>query len=136
MQKNFFWIPASVADAAAANPNPNGIQTLLGNSLSSFFIKGKPIFSNGLGSLPKNPPDYISWWTICKSFQACVLVNNNLCGKLFWSLELPITFDERFKATSVPFLIFDFDWLSCELDNLHLEWYIESFYTDIIIIIL
>ena len=30
------------------------------------------------------------------SFETCVLVNNNLCGKLFSSLESPTTFDERF----------------------------------------
>ena len=34
--------------------------------------------------------------------------------------------------TSVPIFILDFNLLSCELDNLHLKCYIESFYTDII----
>ena len=29
-----------------------------------------------------------------RSFETCVLVNNNLHGKLFASLELPATFDE------------------------------------------
>ena len=47
-------IAASVTDAAAVNPN--GIETLLANGLSTFFIKGKPIFTNGLKSLPKNAP--------------------------------------------------------------------------------
>ena len=42
---------------------------------------------------------------------------NNLCGKLFSSLESPTTFDEIFKVTSVPFFIPDFNLLSCELDN-------------------
>ena len=37
---------ASVADAAAVYPN--GIKTLLGNGFGIFFIKGKPVFSNGL----------------------------------------------------------------------------------------
>ena len=46
-----------------------------------------------------------------------VLVKNNLCVKLVPSLELPIKFDERFKVTSVPFFIVDFNLLSCELDN-------------------
>ena len=36
-------------------------------------------------------------------FENCVLVNNNLCGKLVLSLELPNKFNERFKVTSVPF---------------------------------
>ena len=35
-------------------------------------------------------------------FKTCVLVNNNLWGKLVSSLELPIKFDGRFKTTSVP----------------------------------
>ena len=47
----------------------------------------------------------------------CVLLNNNLCGKLVSSLERPIKFDERFKFTSVPFFIVDFNLLSYELDN-------------------
>ena len=37
--------------------------------------------------------------------------------KLYSSLELPITFDERFKVTSVPFFIPDFNLLSCEWGN-------------------
>ena len=36
--KYFLWIAASVADAAAVNPN--GIETLLANGLSTFPIKG------------------------------------------------------------------------------------------------
>ena len=46
-----------------------------------------------------------------------VLVNNILFGKLFLSLELPITFDGRFKVTLVRFFIPDCNLLSCELDN-------------------
>ena len=46
-----------------------------------------------------------------------VLVNNNLCAKLFSSLESPATFDESFKVASVPFFIPDFNLLSCKLDN-------------------
>ena len=41
-----------------------------------------------------------------------VLVNNNLCGKLFSSLELTTTFDKSFKVTSVQFVIPGFDLLS------------------------
>ena len=36
-----------------------------------------------------------------RSLETCVLVNSNLCKKLFPSLESPITFDENFKVTSV-----------------------------------
>ena len=33
------------------------------------------------------------------------------------SLESPVTFGERFKATSVPFFIPNFSLLSCELGD-------------------
>ena len=36
--KTFFWIAASVGDAAAVNSN--GIKRLLVNALNTFFIKG------------------------------------------------------------------------------------------------
>ena len=77
--------------------------------IDACFIKGNPVFSNGPESLPKNPPDCpisCNWvfdnfilaeelfakalW----SFETCVLVNNNLWEKLFWSLESSTTFDE------------------------------------------
>ena len=38
-------------------------------------------------------------------FETCVSVNNNLCRKLVSSLEFPIKLDERFKVTSVTFLL-------------------------------
>ena len=124
--KIFFWIAASVADAAAVNAN--GIKTLSANGQSTFFIKGKPGFSNG----PKTPPDcpILCNWVFdnfiladelfAKAFwslKTCVLVNNNLCGKLYSSLELPIAFDERFKVPSVPFFTPDFNLLNCELEK-------------------
>ena len=43
------------ADAAAVNPN--GTKPLLTNSLSTFLIKGNPVFSNGSKSIPKKSPD-------------------------------------------------------------------------------
>ena len=51
----FLRIAASVADAASGNPN--GIKTLLANSLSTFFIKDNPVFSNDVKNLPKKPPN-------------------------------------------------------------------------------
>ena len=48
------WIAASVADAAAVNPND--IKTLLANVLITFPINGDPFYSNGPKS-PKNPRD-------------------------------------------------------------------------------
>ena len=121
----FLWIAASNADAAAFNPN--GIKTLLVNDLSTFFIKDKPLFSNGSKRLPINPPNYpiLCKWVFSsfilaeklsakalRSFKTRVVVNNNLCRKLFLSLESSTTFDEIFKATlisvpEVPFRFFD-----------------------------
>ena len=43
--KVFFWIATFVADADAVNPNY--ITTPLGNGLSTFFIKTKPVFDTG-----------------------------------------------------------------------------------------
>ena len=68
-----------------------------------------------------------------RSFETCVLVNNNLCGKFFSSLESLTTFDEVFKVTSVPFFIPSFNLLSCEFTILRLKFYIQSFYTNIIL---
>ena len=133
----FLWIAASVAYAAAVNPN--GIKTVLAvlaGSWNAFLIKDNPVFSNGPKFLPKNLTDYpilCNWvfddfiWadeSFVKGFwrfEICVLVNNNLCGKLFLSLESPTTFDEIFRVTSVPFFIPDFNSSSCEFDNF--EWF-------------
>ena len=52
----FFWIGASVAGAAAVNPD--GIKTLLANSVSTCFINGKPADINGLRKL-RNPPFWL-----------------------------------------------------------------------------
>ena len=51
----FLCISASaVADAAAVNSNE--IKTFLAHVLSTFLIKGNPVFSDGPESLPRNPP--------------------------------------------------------------------------------
>ena len=52
-----------------------------------------------------------------RRLETCVLVNNNLCGKLLSSLKPSATFNESFKVTAAPFFVLDFNWLSCELDN-------------------
>ena len=49
------YMAASVAQAAPINPN--GTKTLLAKCLSIFTIKGKPFFSNGSRSLPRNCPN-------------------------------------------------------------------------------
>ena len=127
----FLWIATSVADAAAVIPN--GIGTLLANGLSTFPIKGNPVVRNGTKSLPKILLDCLILcnWVFdsfilaeelfaeaLQSLETCVLVDNNLSRKLFPLLELPKTFDEIFKVTSVPFLNPDYIFLIWELDNL------------------
>ena len=52
-----------------------------------------------------------------RSFKTCVLVNNNICRKLFSSFESPTTFNEIFKVASVSFFITDCNLLVCKLDN-------------------
>ena len=47
-----------VEDPEPPTVNPNGIKTLLDNGLSTYFINGNPAFSDGLISLPRNPPTY------------------------------------------------------------------------------
>ena len=128
--KMFFWIAVCVPDAAVVNPN--GTKTFLANSLSTFPIKGKPVFSNGTKSLIRNSPNcaILDSWVYeiflladepfakaLRILETCVSVNNNLCEKLS-SLESPTTFDESFQVTWVPFFILDFNSLSCELDKL------------------
>ena len=49
------WIAASVSAAAIYS---DGVKTLLANGFNAFFIKSKPVFSNGHKSLPKYHPDY------------------------------------------------------------------------------
>ena len=49
------WIAASVAAADAVDPN--AIKKLLANGLSTFFIKGNPVLSNGPKNVPTNPRD-------------------------------------------------------------------------------
>ena len=126
----FLWPAACTADAAAVNTNH--IKILLASGLSTFFIKGNPVFSNGPKSLPKNPSYYLNLcnWVfdnfilaeelfakVLQSLETCVLVNSNLCRKLFLSLESPTTSDESFKVISVPFFIPYLNLLTCELEN-------------------
>ena len=51
----FLWIAASVAYAAAVNPND--IKTLLANGLSAVPIKDNPVVSNSPKILPNNHLD-------------------------------------------------------------------------------
>ena len=129
--KNFLCISGSAADAAAVNPN--GVKTLLANSWITFFINGKPVLSNGLRSLTKNPTDHIILDNLVFDslisvddllakafgrFATYVLVDNNLCGKLFSSSGLTIIFNDNHKTTAVLFFIADFNLLTCEFAGL------------------
>ena len=51
IQKLFFRIAASFADAAVVYPN--GIKTLLANGRGTFFTKGKSSLSNGPESIKR-----------------------------------------------------------------------------------
>ena len=126
--KIFLCIPGSAVDAAAVNPNE--IKTLLVNGLITFFINGTPVASNRTRSLQRNPADCIIL-DICvfddlisvddlsanalRRFETCLLVNNNLWGKLVSSSL--IKFDNNLKTTSVSFFIADIDLLSCKFDS-------------------
>ena len=44
-----------------------------------------------------------------RSFETCVSVNYNLCGKLFPPLESPATFNNILEVTSAFFCILDFN---------------------------
>ena len=89
----------------------------LANSLITFFIEGNPVFSNEPRSLPRNPLDCIILdnWIFDKlisvddllakalpKFSTCLLVNNNLWGKLVSSS--PTVFNDNLKTTPVSFL--------------------------------
>ena len=65
------------------------------------------------------------------SFGTCVLVNNNLCGRLFSSLESPTIFEEIFKVTSVPFYIPDFNLLIWELYNFMFQVYVYLYWVTL-----
>ena len=54
----------------------------------------------------------------------CVLVNNNLCGKLFSSLESPKTFDESFKVTLVAFFIPEYFHNTFTVHCVNLKWFL------------
>ena len=82
-------------------PKNSPFCTILNNWVFGNFILAEELFVKAL-----------------RSFGTCMLVNNNLWGKLFSSLESPTILDEIFKVTSVPFFIADFNLLDWELDNL------------------
>ena len=108
--------PASAANAAAVNPN--GTKALLAYGWITLFINGNPVFNNGRSSLPRNPRDCIildNWvfanvisvdellGNVLQRLSICLLINNNSCGKLVLSSQLPIIFDDNLKTTSVLF---------------------------------
>ena len=56
--------------------------------------------------------NYLLTDEVLRSYESCVLVNNNLCGKLFSSFDSPTIFNQILKVTSVLFFIPDFNSLS------------------------
>ena len=104
----------------------------IANGLSTFPVKGNPVFINSFKSLPRNPPacPILCNWVFdnfilaeelfAKALESlelqrtCILVNNNLWGKSLSSLESPTTFNEIFKLTSVLLFVPSFNLLNCE----------------------
>ena len=88
------------------------ILTLLANGSSIFPVKDNPVLSHDLKSCLETllivlfyPIDNFTlanqlFEKALQSFETCVLVNNNLCRKLFSSLESPTTFDKCCKVIS------------------------------------
>ena len=124
-----YYISGSADDAAV---NHNGVKTLLANDLIKFFTKNKPASSNGPRRLPKDARECTIFDSrffdsliltddlfakALQSRETWLSVNISLWEKLFSCLESPITFDERFKITSVPIFISNFNLLSYELDS-------------------
>ena len=62
-----------------------------------------------------------------QSLETCVLVNNNLWGKSFSSLESSKIFGEGFKVTSISFFVPDFNLLNCVFDDFTSNVFIVSF---------
>ena len=100
--------------------------------LKHFFINGNPVFRNGLRNLRRNSPNcaILDKWAFDNlisvdelfakallRFVTCLLVNNNLWGKLVSSSKLSTIFDYNLKTTSVLFFNEDFNFLSCEFDS-------------------
>ena len=82
---------------AAAVVTPNGIKMVLANGLSSFFINGKPVFSDGPKSLPRSPSDcnILDRWVFdhfiladelfakpLRNLETFLSVNNNIMNKI------------------------------------------------------
>ena len=123
---NIFWrIPASVTDAATVNTN--GIKTLSAKGLSKLSVMDNPVFIKDPKRQPKKNLDFPILWNCIfdnfiladepfakalRRFGTCVLVKDNLCRKLFSSLESPTIFDEIFRVASVLFFIQSFNLIS------------------------
>ena len=111
----FLHIPASTADVSTVNPKE--IEALLANGVITLFIKGNPVFSNEPRSLPTNTPDCIIldngvfnnlisvndfFGNSIRRFSTCLLVNDNLWGKLISPLQT--IFDDNRETNPVLFI--------------------------------
>ena len=54
-----------------------------------------------------------------RSYKICVIVSNNLCGKLFSSLVSPATSNESFKVTLVPFFIPELNIIKLQMSQVY-----------------
>ena len=110
---NLIFLLISPSSAGVEAVNPNGINTLVINNMSTFFIKAKTTFGNGRHFLPRNLLNFIivNIW-VFDNFMSCdelfpealqrlatyLLVNNELCGKLF--LLASILSDDNIRVTT------------------------------------
>ena len=116
--QKIFLITVSVSDAAIIKSN--GTKSLLANCLSIFAIKGKPNFSNGPRSLPRNLPAFtvLGSWVFEKfvladePFAKAYKTFSNLCGILIARITNHIW---RKIVTWVLFFVSDFNLLNWKL---------------------
>ena len=115
-RKIFFLFKYSAYNSTELSTDLNILKELNGPNIS-LKILDSCVFENPI--LSDEP-----FAKALRILETCVLVNINLCGKLVLSLESPTTLDERFKVTSVPFFVPDFNLWSCKLDNFTSKCYI------------
>ena len=110
--KILFSTPAFKCNAAAVNPNC--IKTFLANDLVTFFIYTKPVYIDGIRSLPRNLPGWMIL-NIClfynftlagklfvsQTFKTCVLGSNSVWRKSVSSI--PVIYIDNRKVTPLPF---------------------------------
>ena len=100
--KFFFWIAASVAGAAAVNPN--GTKALLANGVTTSFINGKSVVINGLRKL-RNPASWLLTFLVVP-FNKIPLFSKDLISFIVSFILLFATVIPETEIAEIPFLTF------------------------------